>query len=295
MPGLNLGTFKTIEAAHERYTQRGATKVYTAAAINDIDTLAALLKTPAGLQQIDQPTPDYGDTPLHAATKAGNLEALKLLLEHKADVEKPDKSGDPPLQMLFSSLDLSIETVEIARYLLKMTKDINQVNSEGNTLLHKAVAPSSIILLGLLDEDLEGMDQISNDMWIKVMLAQPEGEFELKYGLVKLLIEAGIDVNIQNNQGQAADAFLCYLIKVCMQAKEEYQAKRQIVTLPIKEILGDKEKLSDPHLAALSDIYFQLEESLPQEEEQLGKLKAKIDEMHSLLSLMSSSPSCTIM
>lgn len=69
--------------------------VYQAVLMNDLDWLGKLLK--AGFP-IDEPSP-AGDTALCAAVNVGNKEAALLLLEHKADPNKPGKDGQPPLAL----------------------------------------------------------------------------------------------------------------------------------------------------------------------------------------------------
>lgn len=44
-----------------------------------------------------------GQTPLHLAVELGNLEAARLLLEHGADLNAPDRQGVTPLRLAVKS------------------------------------------------------------------------------------------------------------------------------------------------------------------------------------------------
>ncbi|KAG7325225.1 hypothetical protein KOW79_011541 [Hemibagrus wyckioides] len=131
----------------------------------------------------------FGDTPLIAACKGGNVSITKYLLEHKADVSVRNKKQRTCLHYVakrtFSFLDylmivilmpilligyLILNTkqrqhVQLLEMVLNSKADINAVDYKGNTALHYACQCKS-------------------------------------HKLVPLLLEANADTLIQNNDGE---------------------------------------------------------------------------------------------
>src|SRR5687767_11062910 len=70
-----------------------------AAAGNVSEVRAMLKRDPSLVKQVDA----FGATPLHAAATKGNVEVIKLLLEHKADVNARALGGLTPLHAAVSS------------------------------------------------------------------------------------------------------------------------------------------------------------------------------------------------
>jgi len=75
-----------------------------------------------------------GRTPLHYAAREGNLEAVRLLLEHKADPNAKDRRGRTPLHYAVKASD------EVVAELVKAGADVNARDDRGRTPLHWAVA-----------------------------------------------------------------------------------------------------------------------------------------------------------
>jgi len=91
-----------------------------------------------------------GATPLYRAARAGDVEAVKLLLEHGADVTLPNRFGDTPL-MAAAGLGASkvdtrgkyktdAEAVETIDLLVAAGANVNATDMRGDTALHGAAA-----------------------------------------------------------------------------------------------------------------------------------------------------------
>ncbi|MCG8486949.1 MAG: ankyrin repeat domain-containing protein [Chromatiales bacterium] len=112
--------------------EEGATPLHSAAfgIVNSGDLLKILLAKGAN---VDSGTGTKIGTPLIHATKYGNLEAVKVLLNNGADINARDESGNSALH--FASL---YGRIDVATYLLMKNPDVNQVNQENNSPLHVA-------------------------------------------------------------------------------------------------------------------------------------------------------------
>ena len=58
---------------------------------------------------VDQPMYD-GDTPMHMAHYKGSREAIRLLLDYKANINAQNNEGKTPLNCLLASQGVTIES-----------------------------------------------------------------------------------------------------------------------------------------------------------------------------------------
>ncbi|MDD4911766.1 MAG: ankyrin repeat domain-containing protein [Sideroxydans sp.] len=112
-------------------------RLHDAAAKNDIPAMKRLLSEGAKVNvtsdHIDDGLFIQGMTPLHFATLNGHAEAIKLLVEHGANVNAGGPNDAPSIQ----SVDFK-KHKEVVELLLSLGADINAVDADGNTALHSA-------------------------------------------------------------------------------------------------------------------------------------------------------------
>ncbi|KAL4640084.1 ankyrin repeat domain-containing protein 22 [Arapaima gigas] len=128
---------------------------------NDIYQVTHLVKMDAKNLNIQDEI--FGDTPIIAACRRGNLQTVKYLLEQNADVSIRNKKERTCLHYaarrtftVLDSLMIILEkqrrTVTLMRLILNSNVDIDAVDYEGNTALHYACQRKSDHLIRLLLE-----------------------------------------------------------------------------------------------------------------------------------------------
>ena len=138
-------------------------------------------------------------TPLHLAAHCGELEAARVLIEHKADVDSQDDDGDTPLHLLLGNTDRDDDDIlDLARLLLERTGDVNIRSTGGWTLLHDAVLYGRLeIVRTLLDLGANPNAETEKGDTVFHFVS---GKYNKKHGvsIARLLLEHGVDVHVQN-------------------------------------------------------------------------------------------------
>eukprot|EP00928_Gymnodinium_smaydae_P061169 TRINITY_DN45321_c0_g1_i1.p1 TRINITY_DN45321_c0_g1~~TRINITY_DN45321_c0_g1_i1.p1 ORF type:complete len:476 (+),score=73.01 TRINITY_DN45321_c0_g1_i1:65-1492(+) len=93
---------------------------------------------------------------LHQSTNLGNLEAIRLLVEHKADVNAAGKQGMTPLHFAARK-----KSVEAARVLLAAGADVTLRDKSGLTAEKLAIKNGSKALAAALADGLQLSDRVS--------------------------------------------------------------------------------------------------------------------------------------
>jgi len=108
--------------------------------LNDVDNLAKLLNTNPKLvnTQVDA----QGWSPLHYSIDSSQIETLKYLIEHGANVNLKTKDGESPLH--FAAFRLNVIAI---RLLLEAGAD---VNAQANTLGHETPLDMAVLAKGHL-------------------------------------------------------------------------------------------------------------------------------------------------
>jgi ankyrin repeat protein len=122
------------------------------------DQLRRLYQEPAGAEQWQniRDAPVYDLTPLHAAADSGDLDIVRSLISHGADINALDSRGDSPLFKALRS-----QKLDVVELLLKGGANVNVRNIHNSTPLHLASLKGSLDISRLLIE--HGADVVAQD------------------------------------------------------------------------------------------------------------------------------------
>ena len=158
-----------------------------------------------------------GETALHSAR---TLEVIQLLIEKGADVNARNNKGETALH--------SARTLEVIQLLIEKGADVNARNNKGETALHSARTLEVIQLLIEKGADVNMKDYKKLTPLHKIVFLynreknrkNKEVKFKNRkkqFKIIKLLIENGADIDIEDNKGKTAldyaDFFLRWKIR----------------------------------------------------------------------------------
>ena len=122
--------------------------LFLAAARGEIEVLREEInKLSNKSSEIAKVDPKIGASVLHIAANRGSVEAVRLLLEHNADVNVRDRSGVTPL---FAAV--STKQTAIVESLLDSKASVNIKDCDGLTALHEAANNGDKVYPNSLDQ-----------------------------------------------------------------------------------------------------------------------------------------------
>ncbi|KAF4697172.1 hypothetical protein FOZ60_011845 [Perkinsus olseni] len=137
----------------------------------------------------------YGLTPLHAAVSGGSEEVIRLLVERRAEIDKPDRSGFTPLYVA-----LTRNRLACVKLLLELGASIEFRNQDGATALHVAASLGREEIAQLLIDEGADVNAKNNVGNTPAMAAAMAGRSKI----LELLLETGrVDATITSKSGQS--------------------------------------------------------------------------------------------
>lgn len=206
---------------NERVTTEKLTLLmFATQAIQDVNIMKLLIEKGADVKLVNK----YGRTALHyaAAESFNGMGKMKLLIEKGADVNAKDKYDSTPLHTLV----IRTKDVDAVKFLVENGADVNAVDNFGNTVLNYAKTVE--IAKFLVEEKGLDVNKPNKTGETPLMSAASMGIIEvvqyliqkganvkildkkrigiLHYtgnpGIIKLLVEAGADINNRNPEGK---------------------------------------------------------------------------------------------
>lgn len=154
---------------------------------NNTKLLASLLKD--STEFIEKPN-KKGHSPLYHAIIKGNVDMVKLLIEHKADVNNKYQGIITPL-----NIAIYTENVKIVEQLIEYKVDINEPHPIGITPLIQAIDQGSLDIIQLLLDN--GAEVNKSDRFgcspINHALIMKLGNTKINLKMIRLLLDYGAD------------------------------------------------------------------------------------------------------
>ncbi|EDL81315.1 rCG31461 [Rattus norvegicus] len=138
-------------------------------------------------------------TALHVAVQRGFLEVVKILCEHGCDVNLPDAHADTPLHSAISAGAGASSIVEVLTEVPGI--DVTATNSQGFTLLHHASLKGHVLAVRkILARARQLVDAKKEDGFTALHLAALNNHREVAQVLIR---EGRCDVNVRNRKLQS--------------------------------------------------------------------------------------------
>jgi ankyrin repeat protein len=171
-----------------------------AAALGSAPTIETCLAAGVSLDQRGR----SGDTPLLAAMKKNQWPIAKMLLEHGADPNLPDRDGNTALmEAVRSSRDVTRETTNelriFANFLMDKGADPNRQNANGETALILAANidnPSSVQLLLSRGADPNRATKDGSTVLLG-LVDQSDNEKRNRLVIIEMLLDAGAHPDVK--------------------------------------------------------------------------------------------------
>ena len=173
------------------------TPLHFAAKYNHVETVKYLLKQSAYVHAVD----NCGKTPLHRATEERNFEIVELFLDAGADINSADNHGWTPI---FHSV--FFHHTDMVHFLILNDADVNHLNDYDESPLHIACSVEMPT-----DEIFEAVVRSSFDFYRRSkkipseeLKSLMETRLESNLDVVKLLVNAGADINTKTTDNESA-------------------------------------------------------------------------------------------
>ena len=136
--------------------------------------------------------PISGQLSIHAASKDGQIDVVRSLLDHGSDIEQRDAS-----QWTALSLASRYGKLRVAKLLIERGADVNSRGATGWTPLHLASKHGHLDIVRLLLDNNADLDAHQRSQRTALDIASVYGCLEI----VKLLLERGANANVRNSYG----------------------------------------------------------------------------------------------
>lgn len=136
--GADIEQRGVFEVVEDR-TRHKVTPLWCAAVANQLEVVKTLIRHGADVNA----TSDTLSTPVRSACYMTNIDVVKYLVENGADIHKPNMNGG-------TCLINSVQSVELCRFLIEKKADVNAQDNSGNLALHYAIREERMETVKLL-------------------------------------------------------------------------------------------------------------------------------------------------
>jgi ankyrin repeat protein len=205
-----------------------------AAQSGSLEAIRVLLDHGADIQAQDK----NGRTALYVAAQSGSLEAIRVLLDHSTERQAQDKDGRTALHMAAQSGSL-----EAIRVLLDRGADIQAQDKDGRTALHMAVQSGSFKAIQMLLDHSANIQAQDKNGRTALHVAAQSGSLEA----IRVLLDHGAerqarDKNRRTALHMAAQSGSFKAIQMLLDHGADIQAQdKDRRTAPDKAVAGNDE------------------------------------------------------
>jgi ankyrin repeat protein len=164
------------------------TPLHLAAENGRVEAVWMLIEHKAEIEAQDK----HGRTPLHVAVGRQSLQLVQTLIEHKANVNSRDKKGKTPLH-----LAVQWRHFDIARMLIEYRANVNLRDKDGKTPLHVAAIWEHPDIARMLIDHKAHVNERDEEGMTPLHVAVHYG----RHHIARTLIKHQANVNAQNNNG----------------------------------------------------------------------------------------------
>ncbi|CAK0832846.1 unnamed protein product [Prorocentrum cordatum] len=174
--------------AVDKANNKGFTPVFIAAQKGQVEALKVLVEAKANLDKAR----NIDATPVSIAAHKGHVEALKVLVEAKANLDKAMNDGATPVFM--AALQGHVEALKV---LVEAKANLDKAMNDGATPVFMAAQKGQVETLKVLVEAKANLDKARNDGATPVFMAAQQGQVEA----LKVLVEAKANLDKARNEG----------------------------------------------------------------------------------------------
>ena len=147
---------------------------------------------------------DDDSTPLHVASQCGNAKVARLLLEHGADIHVRNKTDQTPQNLLLAMRSNKLpdgnddDDIDTIRFFLEPGADVDAVDNNHSTLLHRASYHGNVKFAQLLLErcaNINARNKKGHTPLHRVLVGLNDDFGASYFDTVRLLLEHGADVD----------------------------------------------------------------------------------------------------
>jgi len=145
---------------------------------------------------------DKDSTPLHVASQCGNAEVARILLEHGANAHVRNKEDQTPQHLLLAVLGKTLTyDIDTIRFFLERGADVDAVDDDHSTLLHRASCNEDVEVAQLLLERGANVNARNKGGQTPLhrVLAELSDASGVYFDMILLLLEHGADVDALDN------------------------------------------------------------------------------------------------
>jgi len=171
-----------------------STSLHLASRIGNAEVARLLLEHGAVVDARD----NKDSTPLHVASQRGNAEVARLLLEHGANINARNKEDQTPQHLLLAMWIGRRLDIDSIRFFIERGADVDVVDKNHSTLLHRASYNGNVKVAQLLLEhgaNVNMRNEEGHTPLHRVLAGLDDDIGDYFFDTIQLLLEHGADVD----------------------------------------------------------------------------------------------------